>query len=198
MKKSLLCLTLFVLMCVVTNFIQAQTYAYQLVKKVSKYGEVIEYKSNQKVYITFTDNKNSFYMAMRNGSRAKIPDAASGYASGYANRAGNQVVDPVNFKYKETHNGVKIYSCSRPIRQRNFNYSGLLLHWELNSGSVIQDYVTDYAKFNSDYSRINVVPNLSQGGYGVLPFGIMAYEQDITTFVFQRVEEPNVKDQVFY
>ena len=68
----------------------------------------------------------------------------------------------------------------------------------LRGNAYISDYTIDYAKFNADYSRINVVPSLEKGMYGLIPFGLDHWEKEWTTFVFEQVKEANGKGQDFY
>ena len=177
---------------------QAQTVAYRMVKTVSQYGEVREIGSNDsrgryKTYVFFSNNKKTFYVAKYDGSRAGWPDEGSGYGSGFANQdvpanftgVCTSVRDPMNFQYKSTQNGIKTYSCQRPLLARN-----------LSNGSVyITGYATDVVKFNEDYSRMNVIQDYDKGLYGIWPFYILMDKG--TTFVYERIGGNNSGD-VFY
>lgn len=202
MEKKIVFAILIMAMFMEFGTIQAQTYAYRLIKKVSKYGEVKEVESSNKIYVTFKNNKNTFYISKRDGSRAGKGDLSTGYASGF----NNMNLDPQNFNFSNKQNGVLIYKNNRPLRAikpgvNTFDLShtgvGILVKSE---ETYIYDYVIDYAKFNSDYSRINVIPNQETGTYGTIPFGILKWDiqSDITTFVFERVKEPNANNQDFY
>ena len=202
MKRN--CLMIVVLVLNALSFgtvsIQAQTIAYKLVKTVSKDGEVYEVRNNDpsygnyKTYIHFTNNKSSFYIAKYDGSRAGFPDASSGYGCGFGNQdvSGNfsgistAVRDPINFTYNKTQNGIKIYTASRPLLARNFT----------NGSVYVSGKATDYAKFNADFSRLNVVQDASKGMYGLYPFKNIAEEG--MTLVFEIYKAPNSSGSVFY
>lgn len=200
MNTRHLCAILVVAMLALCGTAHAQTYAYRLVKKVSKYGEVQEVSNSKKIYVTFQNGKSSFYISKRDGSRAGFPDESTGYASGFNNGCGRDMLDPQNFQFSSSQGNLRVYTNSRPIRQPNPGSFGM--NFNVRTQSSITDYVTDYAKFNADYSRINVIPNSDKGMYGHIPFGIGLSgwngNSDFTTFVYEQVKEPNVSNQDFY
>jgi len=180
-------------------FAGAQTVAYRLTKIVTIYDEVIEVKDGQKVYVHFTNNKSTFYLSKQDGSRAGWPDASTGYASGFANQDVSSLInsqmssgfckavrDPLDFRFQRDDNGLHIYSVSRPL---------LALSYDGTRRSIyVTGNVTDYAKFNNDFSGINVYVNKEKGMYGIYPF-VPYPNYDINAikmFVFRKVEAPNI------
>lgn len=177
---------------------QGQTYAYRLTKAVSQDGEVRDIDNGMKVYVTFTNNKGTFYISKRDGSRAGHPDASTGYASGFNNRAvpsGNytgfsrDMRDPQNFQYTGVQGDIRVYQNKRPI----------LMLDVISRNIYVSDNTYDYAKFNADYSRINVIPSYEKGMYGEIPFGIglSGWTKEWKTFVYEQVKEANT-DGVLY
>lgn len=197
MKRNAIYVMLVMAMCLLCSTAFAQTYAYRLIKMVSRYGEVREVGNQEKIFITFVNNKSSFFVSKRDGSRAGQPTASTGYAIGFNNASNNMgygdYSNPQNFNFSRTEGGIHIYTNSRPIMEMNSNFA-----W------IISGYVTDYAKFNSDFSRINVIPSPDGGSRSVIPFGIVfntgwpRMYADFTTFVYEQVQEPNVSSQEFY
>lgn len=182
-----------------TLHVKGQTYAYRLVKAISQDGEVRDINNGSKVYLTFSNNKSSFFLSKRDGSRAGWPDESSGWASGFNNQAipdGNfsgisqNVRDPQNFKYTGTQGEIHVYKNDRPILMMNV----------MNRNIYVSDYTVDYAKFNADFSRINVIPSYDKGMYGLIPFGIglQGWSGEWTTFVFEQVKAPNSNPGDFY
>ena len=136
-------------------------------------------------------------MAKYDGSRAGFPDEATGYASGFANQdvpSGNasgifkMVRDPLNFEFEGDQNGLHIYHATRPLLGRDFQ----------RQTTYVAGYATDYAKFNADFSRINVVLCSDKGQYGIFPFIGFMFNKNITTYVYQRVEAPKPNPGTFY
>jgi hypothetical protein len=168
---------------------KAQTYAYRLVKTVSQYGETRDINNSKKIYVCFTNDKRNFYLAKYDGSRAGFPDESTGYACGFANQdipanaSGifTTVRDPLDFQFDGDQNGVHIYHATRPLLARNFQTGGI----------YVSGYATDYAKFNGDFSRINVIVNTEKGQYGIIPFIGFMVDKNVSTYVYQRVDNPN-------
>lgn len=191
----------FFLLCLIASVsvvCYGQTYAYRKVKLIMNTGEVINLNSSTKIYVTFSSGKSSFYISKSDGSRAGWPDATTGYASGYnnsntpANYTGfcNQVMNPQDFKYTNDSGNIHIYKNTRPIYQR-----------VINQGDSFTEYVYDYAKFNADYSRINVIIAPEKGSNGIYPFGIQGLSTDVQQYkaiVFERVKQANANNQDFY
>ena len=200
MKKLSLSATIFlVLFASVTLHVKGQTYAFRLVKAISQDGEVRDINSNSKVYVTFSNNRSSFYLSKRDGSRAGWPNESSGWASGFNNQAipsGNysgfsqDVRDPQNFQYEGKQGDIHVYRNNRPLLAMNY----------MNKSIYVSDYTVDYAKFNADFSRINVIPSYDKGMYGIIPFGIglQGWTKEWTTFVFVQVKAPNSNPGEFY
>lgn len=201
---------MFLVLCLIIltgTVCQGQTYVYKRVKTIMKTGEVQEDNYNYKVYITFTNGKSSFYISKSDGSRAGAPEEATGFASGFNNMDvyvgggsglnidkigfGTPAVrDPQNFKFTNNAGEIHIYKNTRPIL--SVGYQQL----------VISEYVYDYAKFNADYSRINVILDPTKGRAAIFPFGVQDYSscpiKNVAAYVFERVQQANVNNQEFY
>ncbi|MBR0038208.1 MAG: hypothetical protein IJP70_11305 [Bacteroidales bacterium] len=197
MKKNFLILTAAIFMAFFTAA-NAQTFAYRLVKTVSQYGETRDISNSQKIYVHFDNDYRTFYLAKYDGSRAGFPSEASGYACGFANQdipSGNasgiftSVRDPLDFQFDRDQDGVHIYHVTRPILGRDIPRGGVI---------YVAGYATDYAKFNGDFSRINVIINPDKGQYGIYPFIGFTFDKNVSTYVYQRVEAPNANPGTFY
>lgn len=204
MKQMYFSIIILVMMLMGTTLpVQGQTYAYRLTKVVSEDGEVRE-GSGRKVFVTFTNDKGTFYISKRDGERAGRGDASTGYASGFNNQkivisssgylidntgfSRGEVRDPQDFQYTGTQGDIHVYKNKRP----------LLVLDRISHNIYIRDYTLDYAKFNADYSRINFIPSFETGDYGLIPFGISKGDKAWKTFVFEQVKEANAPDGVFY
>ena len=189
MRKFLFILS-FCLFCLGESVVSGQTYAYHLVKLASNDGETMDVNENSKIYVTFTNSKGTFYISKSDGSRAGIPDASTGFASGYNNYEPNRgswerrVRDPQNFQFVGLKNDVWIYKNVRPNLATEISFNGTRVY--------VSGYGVDYVKFNSDYSRINLIPDFTNMGLGgIMPFGITrAYGGKWTTFIFEQVKAP--------
>jgi hypothetical protein len=162
-----------------------------------KTGEVREDNNTDKIFVTFVKGKSSFYISKSDGSRAGFPDRSTGFASGFNNRyvpphftgMAHEVTDPQNFIFMNDAGQLHIYKNTRPV---------LVC---VNGSNVFSEYVYDYAKFNADYSRINVIVDPTDGSQGIFPFGILKYScpiQDVAAYVFERIQQANVNNQDFY
>jgi len=184
-------------------FASAETVAYRLTKVVSIYDEVTEITNGQKIYVHFSNDKSSFFLSKQDGSRAGWPDQSTGYASGFANQDVSSMInstissgtcrsvrDPLDFRFLRDENGVHIYSVTRPL---------LAITYGTYRSIYVTGNVTDFAKFNRDFSGINVFVDKEKGMYGIYPFvGFPGYDiSTVKMFVFRKVEAPNVSGTDF-
>lgn len=174
----------------------AQTVKYRLVKIVDR-NTGAEFQPNVDVrFITFTDyNKSQFSFTNQNGqlindnysSWSYMNTQLQGGTTVYNNGLGGSISTggttvPINkrvFSYTNTQNGLKVYTCKRPI------YS--------ISDNRLLCYATDYIYFNEDMSRFNVYSGGRSRDNGITPPN--GWDNTITLFdninhiyVYERVE----------
>ena len=149
------------------------------------------------VTITFTSGMGSFYVSDVNGNRLGSP-SQTGRPTGYNNYA------PIRRSGGYNINATGVYSQREVRDKQDFYYTGMtgdVIEYRsqrpilsYNDGSVT-DYEYDYARFSSDYSRINLIPTYHLGPNGIMAFGCFSnYSPRPKIFVFERVQAANEGD----
>ncbi len=176
--------------------LSAQTYTYRMVKMVGEDGSAYS-GDNHTVTITFSSGQGSFYVSDVNGNRLGSP-SQTGRPTGYNNYV------PIRRSGGYNINATGSYS-QREVRDRqDFYFTGMtgdVIEYRsqrpilsYNDGSVT-DYEYDYARFSSDYSRINLIPTYHLGPNGIMAFGCLPnYSPRPKIFVFERIQAANEGD----